>query len=224
MKDPHKRRRTRRASKQPKAIEAAFSNWQPFPHSWTPQEAERDRQRIIELYPELVKDATATLETVGPIFTGIEAARNPVLETEMPWAPQNPEERMYLLFTFSTCPQPKGLGLSKDQFWRMGYREWLAHYRGWKGSRRLPPGGDGIGSIRPRGAPKKPIAEMTRARWEEIGRPELTGKVCDELAKFSYRGEYGRTRPGSKGRKRLRDRVGRQVRALMKKSPTAPAT
>ncbi len=75
-----------------------------------------------------------------------------------------------------------------------------------------------------RGAPKNPIAEMTRRRWKEMGRPKLDAKVCDDLAKLSYPREYEKSKRGSKARKRLRDRVGRQVRPLMNKPTTVPAT
>jgi hypothetical protein len=77
---------------------------------------------------------------------------------------------------------------------------------------------------RPRGAPKKPEAEKTRARWAEMGRPtKLTAKVCDELAEHTYPDEYARTRP--QARKTLRDRVRRHVTPLISKpAGAAPAT
>jgi hypothetical protein len=75
----------------------------------------------------------------------------------------------------------------------------------------------------PRGAPKKAEAEKTRTRWAEMGKPaKLTARVCDELAMHTYPGEYAKAERRSPARKRLRDRVAQQVRALMKK-PGAPA-
>lgn len=76
-----------------------------------------------------------------------------------------------------------------------------------------------------RGAPKSAKAEMTRARWEEIGRPQLTAEVRDRLAEFSYPTEFARAKLYSRERKTLRDRVGKQVRPLINKlTPAVPAT
>lgn len=71
---------------------------------------------------------------------------------------------------------------------------------------------------RPRGAPRKAVAEKTRAHWAEMGRPKLTAKVCDALAKHTYADEYAKATLRSPLRKRLRDRVRRQVKPLIAKA------
>ena len=74
-----------------------------------------------------------------------------------------------------------------------------------------------LGGIRPRGAPKKPAAEKTRARWREMGNPKLTKPVCEELAKHTYPAEYAKAKLHSPpARKKLHDRVRRQVRLISK--------
>jgi hypothetical protein len=78
-----------------------------------------------------------------------------------------------------------------------------------------------LGGTRPRGAPKKPTAEKTRARWKEMGNRELTASVCDELAEHTYPEEYAKAKPYSPARKKLRDRVRGQVRRLNNKVTAA---
>jgi len=78
---------------------------------------------------------------------------------------------------------------------------------------------------RPRGAPKKDVAEKTRAQWAEMGKPpKLNAAVCDALAEHSYPDEYAKARLRSRARKTLRDRVAQQVRPFMNKpDPGVPA-
>jgi hypothetical protein len=64
---------------------------------------------------------------------------------------------------------------------------------------------------------------MTRAHWEQFGRPQLTAEVCDRLAKLSYPAEFATAKLYSKKRKRLRDRVGKQVRAIISKTRATTA-
>jgi hypothetical protein len=76
-----------------------------------------------------------------------------------------------------------------------------------------------------RGAPKKAEAEKTRARWAEMGKPKLAAPVCEELANYTYPDEYAKTKSHSPARKKLRDRIRRQVTPLINKgTPVASAT
>jgi hypothetical protein len=75
-----------------------------------------------------------------------------------------------------------------------------------------------------RGAPKKKEAEKTRAKWLQMGRPQLTATVLDELSKHSYPDEFAKASLHSKPRRRLRDRIRRQVRMPIKKTIAVPAT
>ncbi len=112
-----------------------------------------------------------------------------------------------------------GLGLSQaglnEALGKPG--EWMRLFQIWKKTRRAPK------PKKPSGAPKKPVADKTRALWAEMGKPtRLNKEVCDKLAQHSYPEEYAKTKLHSPARRTLRDRVARQVRVGIKHS--APTT
>jgi hypothetical protein len=124
----------------------------------------------------------------------------------------NREERHDLLQKFSA----DHLGLSEAELAAsLRFGEWPKHCLTWLAEQDFRVKG------KP-GAPKKAEADKTRAHWAEIGRPEkLTAEVCDLLAKHTYPGEYAKAKLRSPARKRLRDRVRRQVRPMIARAASA---
>jgi hypothetical protein len=126
----------------------------------------------------------------------------------------NREEQHDLLRKFSA----DHLGLSAFELADASrWGDWKKRYLSWLVKQDLRVRG-------PRGAPKKPEAEKTRAKWAEMGKPsKLTAEVCEALARHTYGPEYDKAKPRSPARRTLHDRVAQQVRPLMKK-PSPPAS
>jgi hypothetical protein len=134
---------------------------------------------------------------------------------------QPAQEDKFARFEFFSL-HPQGLALTQTGLIEVLDQpgEWMRLFQSWRRSRRSPkPKGR-------RGAPKKPEAEKTRTHWVHIGKPtKLTVEVCDKLAQHSYPDLYAKTKPRSKARKTLRDRVAQQVRPLIKNAaPAGSAT
>jgi hypothetical protein len=180
------------------------------------------RDRVTgEFYRKLRAQAFDEIERDDPVFFSLiiqtahranETKRKPPATTK---PPVGREEQHDLLQRFSA----DHLGISiLSLASALRSREWRKRYMSWLLKQDFKVRG-------PRGAPKKPVAETTRARWVEIGKPQLTADVRDHLAEFSYPTEFARATLYSRERKKLRDRVAKQVKPLIKKAaPAAPAT
>jgi hypothetical protein len=198
MEDPHKRQRVRRASKQPKEDEALSS------HEFWAEAGYSDLfVTLYDLHPGF--DDQVALGDEGRISpfmqavveleaTGFKTLLQAAKERNSPAAFK---DLLGLLIQFLNVGCPPGVF--------------------------TPPPPMGLGRVRRRGAPKKLAAEMTRARWIQRGKPKLDAKVCDVLANLGYPDEYAKAPPRSRARKRLRDRVAKQVAPINKKAPADSA-
>ena len=178
-------------------------------------------QVISESYQNQTAQAFDEIERQDPVFfsyiiqTAHRANKTKLKQPAATKVSRSREEQHDLLRRFSA----DHLGLSSSELESVLRRDqWRQRCLSWLVKQDLRVRGA-------RGAPKKAQAEMTRARWEEIGKPQLTAEVRDRLAEFSYPTEFARAKLYSKERKKLRDRVAKQVKPLINKAaPAAPAT
>lgn len=157
------------------------------------------------------------LEVLRARQSDIEAA----VDVAVPLTPTSRKEYWELLHKFST--DGKGLGLSEEQFEEMMEQdgeEWLERYRAWRGSRGKllidQP-------LSPRGRGGRRQREQTRKlhhAWVGKGRPEITARLCDELARDFFPTEWTKVKRGSKKHKNLRDRI----RSAIQRFETSLAT
>jgi hypothetical protein len=145
---------------------------------------------------------TTDWELIASAFREVEDA----IERALPFTPRDANERGELLLRF-TC-DPKGLGLSGEQFVGITPDEWLEHYRSWEQARLAaihskPDIAVPTKSGRP---PKSQTSEM-HGKWVALGRPKITVSICDEIAAIFFADEFRSLKPGAANRKPIRERV-----------------
>jgi hypothetical protein len=71
----------------------------------------------------------------------------------------------------------------------------------------------------------RPVRDSTNkiyGAWIEMGSPRLTWRVCEKLAESGFPADWAKVTPGSKGRKKLRDRASSAVRRAKQRAATKP--
>jgi hypothetical protein len=146
------------------------------------------------------------VKNLGALMSAVDGA----VETAVPLTPANPKERFDLLLRFSI--DPKGLGLSEQEFHEMEFHEWLARYKLWEIARheafapkksRLPNKGG------------RPFEERTRSilmSWRALGNPKPSARICDKIGAAVYPDELKGFLPGSLQHKRVRERVRQAIK------------
>ncbi len=83
----------------------------------------------------------------------------------------------------------------------------------------VPPVGTNKG-----GRPRKDHTRDLYLKWVGMGKPKVTGTICDTFAKEFFRAEFVKAKPGSKTQKRIRDRVRTALRRAEKWVATKPVS
>jgi hypothetical protein len=158
---------------------------------------------------------TEGLERLQSDMSAIENA----VEDAVPLTSPSGEGLQQLILRFST--DPKGLGLSAQQFWTMMPYEWLDRYREWERARnsrilakqRSLSGGKS-------GRPPKDQTGKIHAEWTRIGKPHRTAAVLDRIADAFFADELKGILRGSPQHRKVRERVRQALQRCEKRTAT----